>query len=71
MPFYTYICEDCDSEFEIFASIQKKGTGWKPACPQCDSAKTRQTFAAVTVNTSMRHSSSRSGCCESRKGAGR
>ncbi len=71
MPFYTYICQECDSYFESFASIQKKESGWKPICPKCGSTKTCQIFAAVAVSTGSKRSYPTGGCCGSRKGAGR
>ena len=69
MPVYTYMCEKCRSEFEAFVSIQKKESGWQPACPKCGSAQTRQIFKPVIlISASRRSSSGGSGCCSPREG---
>lgn len=53
MPTYVFKCEACQSEFEAFASIQKKESGWKPDCPRCGSSKTIQVYrqAARWINS--------------------
>jgi len=69
MPVYTYMCEKCKTEFEAFASIQKKESGWQPECPKCGSTQTRQTFKPVMlISDSRRSPSGGSGCCSSRGG---
>lgn len=34
MPLFEYICEDCNSEFELLVNRSET-----PACPKCDSKK--------------------------------
>jgi len=63
MPFYTYICEDCESEFDMFTSIKKKEAGWKPVCSNCGSVKTRQIFSAVAMTSDIQQPSHGSSCC--------
>ena len=36
MPIYTYICDECRHNFEIFMSITKYPPENSPACPVCD-----------------------------------
>lgn len=61
MPTYTYLCEQCQTRFEAFASIQKKESGWKPNCPRCGSERTRQTFESVGLISLSHSSASESG----------
>jgi putative FmdB family regulatory protein len=71
VPTYTYVCDQCQTHFEAFASIQKKTAGWQPTCPQCGSAQTRQTFesVAVQVGGAHTHTHNASGsCCSARRG---
>ncbi|PWH14163.1 MAG: FmdB family transcriptional regulator [Anaerolineae bacterium] len=70
MPTYVYKCEDCQSEFEAFASIQKKESGWKPDCPRCGSSKTVQSFrqAALWVRSSSTPSLVSGSCCSRPRG---
>jgi putative FmdB family regulatory protein len=69
MLVYTYMCEDCKIEFEAYASIQMKESGWKPACPKCGSNQTQRIFKPLTVIRASRKSSSgKGGCCSSRGG---
>jgi putative FmdB family regulatory protein len=69
MPVYTYKCEKCKSDFEAFASIQKKEMGWKPVCPRCESTWTRQTFKPVVMVSAARgRPSGGGGCCSPREG---
>jgi putative FmdB family regulatory protein len=69
MPIYTYSCEKCKTEFDAFASIQKKESGWQPVCPKCGSVQTRQIYKPVAMITgSQRPSTGGSGCCSNRGG---
>ena len=70
MPMYSYVCEKCQTQFEAFASIQKKESGWKPDCPRCGSSQTRQTFGAVGLIHLTRQNSPRGegGCCSPQGG---
>jgi len=66
MPFYSYICQRCNSVFEAFASFEKKERGWKPVCPNCGSRDVRQEFtAAVRVGKSS-VPPRQGGCCNPR-----
>lgn len=63
MPVYTYVCDQCKIEFEAFASVQKKESGWMPDCPKCGGKMIRQTFKPVVRITDLRSSSSGRSCC--------
>jgi putative FmdB family regulatory protein len=66
VPTYTYVCDQCQTHFEAFASIQKKTAGWQPTCLQCGSA---QTFESVAVQVGGAHTHNASGsCCSARRG---
>jgi putative FmdB family regulatory protein len=66
MPIYIYKCEKCETEFEAFASIQKKEAGWQPQCPKCNSAQTRQIFKPIAmIGNSQQSPSGGGGCCSS------
>lgn len=67
MPTYTYVCEQCGSKFEAFASIKKKESGWRPECPQCGSPETRQTYTTVTVIAGPQSLPVGGSCCTPRK----
>lgn len=45
MPYYDYICDDCDEAFEVFFSINDDRDGVK--CLGCGSAKVRRNFGSV------------------------
>jgi len=68
MPIYTYFCGKCKIEFESFASIAKKASGWKPDCPNCGSSKTRQTFYPAALSPNTKQASPKRGCCGSNQG---
>lgn len=42
MPIYEYFCQNCESKFEIKATIQEKERGLKVKCPACGSNSTIQ-----------------------------
>lgn len=42
MPFYTYKCNHCDSDFELFFSI--KDYDKSPKCPSCNSVDTDRQY---------------------------
>lgn len=46
MPLYSFRCEDCDTNFEVRASIKEKENGLKPECPQCHGQNVRQEITA-------------------------
>ncbi len=66
MPVYAYVCETCGTEFDAFASIQKKESGWQPRCPKCGSVQTRHVFKAVAMIARPSSVPPRGGCCSSR-----
>lgn len=46
MPKYSYKCGDCDSKFEVDASIKEKEEGGdKFDCPKCKSKNAKQQFS--------------------------
>jgi putative FmdB family regulatory protein len=68
MPTYTYLCEKCGVAFEVFASVQKKETGWHPACPKCGSPQTRQTYQSIATLVGTRKPQTGGSCCTPREG---
>ncbi len=51
MPIYEYLCQDCEKNFNIRASLSEKEKGLKPECPNCHSKKTIQVFGSIAVFT--------------------
>ncbi|NLJ73384.1 MAG: zinc ribbon domain-containing protein [Firmicutes bacterium] len=47
MPLYDYRCRECDSVFEVKLTLEEKGQGVTPSCPQCKSTKVVQAFSPV------------------------
>ena len=66
MPIYSYRCDDCKTEFEAFASIKKKETGWQPLCPKCGSQNTRQNYKTIATMLSSKQMPPGGGCCSNR-----
>lgn len=58
MPTYSYHCEKCQIDFELFSYI--KDYIEKPKCPSCKSNKTHRSYLAdcSTQSTSVRKSDS-------------
>lgn len=58
MPTYSYYCENCESEFELFFYI--KDYVEKPKCACCKSKKTIRQYTKdiITQNTSVKKSDS-------------
>ena len=54
MPTYTYICDSCNSDFELFFYI--KDYIEKPACINCKSKKTHRSYISdvITQSASIR-----------------
>jgi len=46
MPFYTFQCEECETTFDVRASIQERAAELQPPCPKCTSREVRQVIAA-------------------------
>lgn len=58
MPTYSYICENCNNHFELFATFATYKE--RTSCPQCSSKKTYRDYVldASTVNSSVKKSDS-------------
>lgn len=58
MPTYSYYCEDCSTNFELFFYI--KDYTQHPFCPQCKSKKTNRdyTLDVLTQNASVKKADS-------------
>lgn len=56
MPTYSYFCEKCSSDFELFFII--KDYSDRPKCPLCNSQKTHRNYVAdaLTQNASVKKS---------------
>jgi putative FmdB family regulatory protein len=46
MPVYAYMCEQCQTVFEVLASIREKDAGLEPECPACLGKQTHQLITA-------------------------
>ena len=49
MPLYDFHCEQCETKFEVRASIKEKQAGLQPECPTCHSHVVRQVVTAGLV----------------------
>jgi putative FmdB family regulatory protein len=63
MPRYDYVCNECDTPFEVRASMAAYSEGLTPSCPNCGSQDTDRTFTAVNVLTSTPGSATSSRGC--------
>lgn len=67
MPFYEYRCTECGTEFEKMLRFTEADL--LPACPQCQSAKTRKKLSTVaSFGSSDSGSSSYGSSCSPRGG---
>jgi putative FmdB family regulatory protein len=46
MPFYTFQCEECETTFDVRASIQERDAGLQPPCPKCTSRQVQPVITA-------------------------
>jgi putative FmdB family regulatory protein len=67
MPIYEYACPDCESRFEVRASISEAKAGLKPVCSTCGSKSGIRVFGKVAVVTGKKAASSG---CSPRSGPG-
>ncbi len=51
VPAYDYVCQDCESPFEVRMSMSEYSEGAKPECPSCGSTNAERRFSAVNVMT--------------------
>ena len=49
MPLYDFHCEQCETRFEVRASIKEKQAGLQPECPTCHGHAVRQVVTAGLV----------------------
>lgn len=49
MPLYDYKCEQCQTVFEVRATIKEKEVGLEPECPVCHGKQTQQIITAGLV----------------------
>lgn len=49
MPLYDYQCDQCQTVFEIRATIKEKEAGLEPECPICHEKKARQIITAGLI----------------------
>lgn len=61
MPTYDFICQECQTRFEMRMSISAYSEGTRPHCEKCGSERVERTFTAVNVLTSGRGAGSSSG----------
>ena len=46
MPFYTFHCEECETTFDVRATIQERVAGLRPPCPKCASHEVQPVITA-------------------------
>lgn len=49
MPLYDYQCEQCQTFFEVRATIKEKEVGLEPECPNCHGKQARQLITAGLI----------------------
>jgi putative FmdB family regulatory protein len=49
MPFYEFQCKDCQTKYDVRASIKEKEAGLHPECPQCNGIHSHQVISAGLV----------------------
>jgi len=49
MPTYEYMCLECQSKFDVFATLAQKEKGLSPECPNCHSREVIQVFGSIAV----------------------
>lgn len=49
MPFYEFQCDECQTTYDVRASIKEKEAGLHPECPQCHSTHSHQVMSAGLV----------------------
>lgn len=49
MPTYEYVCKDCQTKFDVYATLDEKVKGLRPECPKCQSQKTAQIFVSFAM----------------------
>lgn len=49
MPLYEYQCEQCQTVFEVRATILEKEVGLEPECPMCHGKQARQIITAGPI----------------------
>jgi len=70
---YDYQCNKCKEVFEVRANLAQKEAGFRPDCPKCGSAATKQVIRSVNLTGGLKPSSGGSftpPCCGSGSDAG-
>lgn len=49
MPIYEFQCDNCETIFDVRASIKEKQAGLQPECPQCHDTRSHQVITAGLV----------------------
>ena len=49
MPAYDYICDDCNKQFEVWASMSAYERGLSPECPKCEGTSVSRAITAANV----------------------
>ncbi|WP_103028413.1 FmdB family zinc ribbon protein [Salinibacter altiplanensis] len=50
MPTYEYRCSDCDTDFELEATVAEYEEGIDETCPECDSQQTTRRLGSVMIS---------------------
>jgi len=49
MPSYDFVCQDCETRYEVRLSMSAYAEGAGRTCTRCGSARVERAFTAVTV----------------------
>jgi putative FmdB family regulatory protein len=69
MPIYPFRCEECSSDFDVFASYEK-ATSENWPCEHCGSANTKKVPALLTYHMGLTAAEKNAGVKNSRKDMG-
>ncbi|MEZ0536298.1 FmdB family zinc ribbon protein [Caldicellulosiruptoraceae bacterium PP1] len=61
--FYSFICNKCNSNFEIRASISQMTAGLRVICPNCSSEDVSRDYSTISFGVSSGNNSSTSSSC--------
>lgn len=56
MPSYDFVCQDCDTPFEVRLSISAYSAGEGRECPRCGSPEVERAYTTVNVIAGSRGS---------------
>ena len=60
MPLYDFCCRECETTFEVQATVPEKQAGLKPECPECQGHTVVQVLRAPML---AKGGGGRAPCC--------